>query len=147
MKKFLSISFVIVIVDRVLKMLVENFLTSKKVYVIKNFFYLVFTKNDGAAFSMMEGMKILLIFVGIAASVFIYYYVKKNNIKNIGYSLLLGGIIGNLIDRIVYGYVIDYIGFKIFSYNAPIFNLADMAIVIGAFIILIGSDKYENNGA
>lgn len=144
MKKFLGISFIIVLVDRILKILVQNFIEGK-IYVIKNFFYLIFTRNIGAAFSIMEGMQIILILIGIAALVAVYVYVRKNNIKQIGYPLLFGGILGNLIDRIIYGYVIDFIGFEIFNYQAPIFNFADMAIVIGAFIILIGSDKNEDN--
>ena len=59
--------------------------------------------------------------------------------------MLFGGIIGNIIDRLIYGYVIDFIGIKIFSYNFPIFNIADTAIVIGAVIIILGSDKNEIN--
>ena len=144
MKRFLNISFIIVLVDRILKILVQNFLTEEKKYIIKNFFYLVFTKNIGAAFSIMQGMRIILIIIGIIALVYVYYYTKKNNNRSIGYPLLFGGILGNLIDRIIYGYVIDYIGFNIFNYSAPIFNLADIAIVIGAFIIIVGSEKDEN---
>lgn len=144
MKKFLGISFIIVLFDRILKILVQNFIKDK-IYVIKNFFYIIYTRNIGAAFSIMEGMQVVLILIGVLALVSIYLYVRKNNIKQVGYPLLFGGIIGNLIDRIVYGYVIDFIGFEIFNYQAPIFNFADMVIVIGAFIILIGSDKNEDN--
>lgn len=145
MKKFFSISFIIVIIDRILKILVQNFLGNKVIYIIKNFFYLVFTKNIGAAFSIMEGKQFLLILVALLALVYLTYYVKKNNIKNIGFSFLYGGILGNLIDRIIYGYVIDYIGIEIFNYKFAIFNLADAFIVVGAFIILLGSEKSENS--
>ena len=59
--------------------------------------------------------------------------------------MLFGGILGNLIDRVIFGYVIDFIGFEIGSYEFPIFNIADIAIVIGAVFIIIGSDKNENS--
>ena len=144
MKKFLSIAFIIVLIDRIIKILVQSFLTTKKIYIIKNFFYIVYTQNIGAAFSMLEGEQFLLILIGISAVIFLYYYVRKNNCNNIGYSLLCGGIIGNLIDRLVFRYVIDYIGLEFFNYNFPIFNFADACIVIGAAFLLLGSDKIEN---
>ena len=61
--------------------------------------------------------------------------------NRIGYSFLLGGIIGNLIDRLFFGYVIDFIGVIIFNYHFPIFNFADIFIVIGAFLILFEKEK------
>ena len=143
MKRFYTIAFSTIILDRVLKILVENFLSTEKVYIIKNFFYILFVKNTGAAFSSFEGMNILFILVALCALIFIVYYIKKKNNYNIGYALLFGGIIGNLIDRIVYRYVIDFIGFEFGSYSFPIFNIADIAIVIGALFVLLGSDKNE----
>ncbi|MBO6195492.1 MAG: signal peptidase II [Bacilli bacterium] len=145
MKKFLSVSFIIVIIDRIVKILVQSFLTTKKIYLIKKFLYLTYVQNIGAAFSIMEGMQFLLIIIGVLAVVFIYYYIKKHNYNNIGYSMLCGGIIGNLIDRIIFRYVIDYVGLEFGSYNFPIFNLADVAIVIGAALVVLGSDKNESN--
>ena len=111
---------------------------------IKNFFYLVFAKNIGAAFSILEGSQIILILIGILALAFIFYYMIKNNKYEIGYALLCGGIVGNIIDRIVYNYVIDYIGLEFFGFSFPIFNLADACIVIGAAFLLLGSDKSED---
>ena len=58
--------------------------------------------------------------------------------------MLFSGIIGNIIDRVFYGYVIDYLGFIIFKHNMPIFNFADILIVVGAFLFIVG-DKNENN--
>ena len=145
MKKFLSISFIIVLIDRISKILIEKFLGNKVIYIIKNILYIVYSKNIGAAFSILEGKQFLLSLIGVFALIFIYDYVKKNKVYNIGYSLLFGGIIGNVLDRLIYGYVIDFIGIKIFSYNFPIFNIADTAIVIGAVIIILGSDKNEIN--
>lgn len=145
MKKFLSISCIVLVLDRIIKVLVQGLLSSDRLYIIKKFFYLVYVKNIGAAFSILEGKSILLILIGLVALGFIYWYVKNNKPNNIGYALLFGGILGNLIDRIIFGYVIDFIGFEIGSYEFPIFNIADIAIVIGAVFIIIGSDKNENS--
>ena len=69
------------------------------------------------------------------------YKKKKYNIE---FALIIGGLIGNLIDRIVFGYVIDYIGVIIFKYYFPIFNIADALIVIGAIILLFRKDGDKN---
>lgn len=145
MKKFLSISCIVLVLDRIIKVLVQGLLSSDRLYIIKKFFYLVYVKNIGAAFSILEGKSILLILIGLVALGFIYWYVKTNKPNNIEYALLFGGILGNLIDRIIFGYVIDFIGFEIGGYEFPIFNIADIAIVIGAVFIIIGSDKNENS--
>lgn len=143
MKKNYIIAFLIILIDRILKILVQVFLPLKKIYIIKNFFYLYYAKNIGAAFSIFEGKSILFILIGLISLFIIYYYIKKNNINNIGYYLLFGGIIGNLIDRILFGYVIDFIGLEFGNYSFPIFNIADMAIVIGAVFVLLGCDNNE----
>ena len=74
-------------------------------------------------------------------------YNKLNKLDYIIYSLLYGGIVGNLFDRIVYGYVIDYLDFYIFNYNFPVFNFADVCIVISVILIIFDSIRgvlYEN---
>lgn len=145
MKKFYIVSVLTIIIDRILKILASTFLTTKKIYIIKDFFYLVSTYNEGAAFSSFEGMTILFIFIAICSLIYIFYYMKKYDVKSVGLALLAGGIIGNLIDRIIYRYVIDFIGFEIGNYSLPIFNIADIAIVMGAIVIMIGCEKNEVN--
>ena len=77
------------------------------------------------------------------------HYIKKNNIQNklelVSISLIIGGSLGNLMDRVVRGYVIDFLDFKIFNYNFPIFNLADTFIVIGVILLLLKELRKENN--
>ncbi len=143
MKKFYVSSFFLVLIDLIIKIIVQNFLNEKTVFIIKNFLYLTFIKNEGAAFSILEGGSIIFILVGIIAIFLIANYIKKHN-YNMGYIMLFSGIIGNLIDRVLYGYVIDYIGTIIFDNYMPIFNFADVLIVIGAILVIIGSDKSEN---
>ena len=141
MKKMYLISLLVIILDRITKMVVENFLDGKVLHVIKNFFYLTCVKNEGAAFSILENKVFFLAILGVLALAFLIYYVTKHDKNNIGYFFLIGGIIGNLIDRIFLGYVIDFIGFNIFSYSFPIFNIADIFIVVGAIFILFEKDK------
>ena len=141
MKKMYIVSLLVILVDRIAKIFVEKLLDGKIVDVIKNFFYLTCVKNEGAAFSILENKVLLLSLLGILALVFLIYFVTKYNKNNIGYFFLIGGIIGNLIDRIFLGYVIDFIGFNIFSYSFPIFNIADIFIVLGALFVIFEKDK------
>ena len=144
MKKFYIIVILGIVIDRILKILISSFVT-EPIHIIKNFFYITYVKNDGAAFSILEGHQLLFVLIGMAALGLIFYYVKKNNIKNIGYAMVFSGIIGNLIDRLFFGYVIDFIGFNLFGRSMPIFNFADILIVIGAIIAVLGSDKNEDS--
>lgn len=109
--------------------------------IIKDFFSLHFTKNTGAAFSFLTGYSwIFVIIAFIFLFIIIRFFIYQKNLKQIevfAYSLLLGGVMGNLIDRIINGYVIDFLSFKIFDYYFPIFNLADTFIVIGAGLLII----------
>ena len=141
MKKMYIISFLIVLVDRITKILVEEFLDGKVLNIIRNVFYFTNVKNNGAAFSILETKVLLLTIISAFAVAFLIYYVAKNDKNNIGYFFLIGGIIGNLFDRIFLGYVIDFIGINIFSYSFPIFNIADIFIVLGAIFILFEKDK------
>ena len=95
----------------------------------------------------MSGDKWLLIVIAFIAIGLIYKTFIENKkidmFNTVIYSLLLGGIIGNLLDRITYGYVIDYLEFIIFKYHYPIFNFADICIVIAVFCIIIKSIQEE----
>lgn len=89
---------------------------------------------------MLSGYSIIFILIGVAALIYIHKYLLKDaktKIEKISYAMLIGGIIGNLFDRVVYGEVIDFISFKILNYNFPIFNLADTFITVGVILIII----------
>lgn len=143
----LILSLIFLIVDQISKILVVKFLDLNSVTVIKNFFYLTYTNNTGAAFSILTDKRIFLVLVGIIIIILLIYYLKKHQIKNtinkIAFALVIGGSLGNLIDRIIRGSVVDFIDIKIFSYNFPIFNLADTFITIGVLLLLININKEE----
>lgn len=144
------ISIILLCIDQISKLLIVNLLTkTDSITIIKNFFYLTYINNDGAAFSILVGKRILLILIAVLVIVMLIRYIKKNNIQNklelVSISLIIGGSLGNLMDRIVRGYVIDFLDFKIFNYNFPIFNLADTFIVIGVFLLLLKEIRKENN--
>lgn len=142
MKKFILLfSLLLVIFDQIIKSIV---ISSIELYdlvkVIPNFFYITYIKNDGAAFSLFSGSRWLLVSIAVIAIIFMIRfifsdrYITKYDVC--AYSLIFSGIVGNLIDRIFYGSVIDYLSFYIFGYSFPIFNFADICIVIGVFMIL-----------
>lgn len=147
MKKIGIISLIVIIIDRILKVLVtNNFVLNVRNKIIDGFFYITNCHNEGAAFSLFSGNVLFLIFITLIVLFLIYRTINKENVNKIGilaYGLLLGGILGNLYDRIFYGYVIDYLDFRIFNFNFAIFNLADAAIVIGAILLIVfeGSDN------
>ena len=152
LKKISIISILVLLIDRVLKIIVSTFLPlNKKVSIISNFFSLTYCKNKGAAFSILNNNVLLLIIISIVFIYYLYNMVKKeelNNKKCLIYALLFGGIFGNLFDRIFLGYVIDYMDFKISNYNFAIFNFADMCIVIGAILfIFLKDDKNEKDSS
>lgn len=141
---------VIIVGDQMTKIIVNHTLSLGGSYtIIDNFFYFTYAHNTGAAWGMLAGKINLFLIVSIVASIgIIYYFVKSEpyqKLTRFGLVLVFGGLIGNLIDRIAFGYVRDFIDFIIFGYNFPIFNVADMAITIGmALVILeIGLEEYK----
>lgn len=145
-KQIYIVSVICFICDLVSKLLVLKL--DKIITVIPNFFYIILVKNTGAAFSSLEGFTYLLIFIGIFALFYIVKYINKNILtlfEKVGYSLLIGGILGNLYDRVVYDGVIDFLSFTLFGYNFPVFNLADVFICIGVFFIFLNLVKGDIN--
>ena len=141
---FLSLSIFIILIDQITKYLISY---NYKLFINKDFllFKLDFVKNYGAAFNILSGSRIFLSLISIIFSILLIYIIlKKNNLKVIdlySYSFILGGTIGNGIDRILKGYVIDYINLNII--NFPVFNIADISINIG-FIFLV-YNIFKNN--
>jgi len=135
-------SVIIFIIDQIVKLCVGFFIPlNTSITVFKNLFYISDVHNYGAAFSILYGNRIFLIIVSVLTLVLVYHFLLKNkkfSWMDISiYSLLIGGILGNLFDRIIYGYVVDYLDFYFFNYNFPIFNIADICIVCSVVLIII----------
>ena len=153
-KKIFIGSFIFLIIDIISKIIIKNTMSlNESITLIPNFFKLTYVLNDGAAFSILEGKQIFLIILAIMALGILIYYVFKEKLTNYRvfyYSLLIAGILGNLLDRIVYNSVVDFLDFNLFGYNAPIFNLADTFIVISVlliFIEIIRKEVYETKSS
>lgn len=137
------VAFIILIIDQVTKFFALNLRDGKVIYLIDEFLKFKYLENRGAAFGILQNQKWLLSLVSIAVIIYlIYFYFKYKNrlssIYRVTLGLILGGAIGNLIDRMVRNFVVDFISVTFPNgYNFPIFNVADMAIVIGVILILI----------
>lgn len=129
-KKNYIIALFIIILDQLTKYLVIN----KSIIIIPNFLNITYTQNTGGAFGIGRINFILIISIIIIIGIIVFLIKEKKKITNyIPFILLLSGSIGNLIDRIFRGYVIDFIDVNIF--NFPNFNIADICITLGIFFI------------
>lgn len=152
MKKSYLFVILLIFVDQLSKILVLNFLNNEIVF-IENFFSFLFVKNIGAAFGLFGGNMILLIAITFCLICYLFYDIKKNinNKLNVFFSsLVLAGAFGNLIDRIVHGYVIDFISFTLFGRQMPVFNIADICVsvgVLGLIYIILKEEKNERNNS
>lgn len=140
-KKIIIVSGIIVLIDQLIKYFVGMNLPDQSISIIPNFFSLVYTENTGAAWGILTGTRWFLIIISLVAiyTVVKYFLLDINitKLEFIAYSLVLGGIVGNLIDRLVHGYVIDYLAFTFGNYDFPIFNLADSCIVVGVSLVVM----------
>ena len=138
--KFLAASFFIIFLDRITKIYFYYNQPEAYNFGLLKLHYLI---NYGAAFSILQGQRILLVAMPIFVMFLILYYLKGTNKKNIAYYgmlFLFAGATGNLIDRLFFGYVIDFIDLSFFP---AVFNVADISNTIGAMLILISLFKKE----
>ena len=143
------LTIIFLIIDIISKLVVSSLMNVyDSIVIIKNFFCITYVRNTGAAWSIFEGRVLGIIVVSLIKISFIVYYISKQKVKSklekIGYSLILGGALGNLLDRIIYGYVIDFLDFNIFGYDYPIFNLADSFIFVGVMLLIIYTWRYND---
>jgi len=144
---FVATTVLIVLLDQITKVYID---TSMQLHdslpVIQGLFSITYVRNPGAAFGFLAGASplfryLFFVAVTVTAIVLILFYIRKNKAEeqrlNISLSLILSGAIGNLIDRIRLGEVIDFMDVYIGSYHWPAFNVADSSISIGAVILLI----------
>jgi len=134
---FLMASLVFIL-DRITKIIaVRTMSYGQSINVLPNIFHITLVSNNGTAFGLMKGQNVILAVVAAVAVVLIVIYAVTH--KGLGFAvslalgLILGGALGNLLDRIKFGYVIDFFDFRIW----PVFNIADSAITVGMIILVI----------
>ncbi|MDD5496407.1 MAG: signal peptidase II [Candidatus Omnitrophica bacterium] len=130
------ISSSIFVFDRIIKAFVcERLSEAQSIKVIPGIFHITLVFNKGAAFGILKDQRLFFVLLSIAVISLIVVYLWRNNLKDyilfLALALLLGGACGNLLDRVRFGYVIDFLDFRIW----PVFNVADSSITIGAVIL------------
>ena len=151
MLKYLFITSLVIVFDQVSKWLMVSWLSLYETVVVMPYFNLTMAHNEGAAFSFLSqaGGWQRWLFIGLALviSVVLLVWLAKlkptEKLEAISLSLILGGALGNVIDRISYGYVIDFIDLYIGHNHWPVFNIADSAICIGAILLVADSFKSQ----
>ena len=136
---YILIAISIIILDQITKWLVAtNLGYGYEVQIIKNFFYVTYVRNKGAAWGIFQNGRIFFVLMTILVVIGILYLMsrEKSSYKKVVFSFILGGALGNFIDRLFRGYVIDFLDFYIFSYNFPTFNVADIFITVGTILII-----------
>lgn len=142
-QKIYNIVAIVFIIDQIVKIIIKHTMNLyQEISIIPNFFSLCYVKNTGAAFSILEDATLLLIVISIVFLLLIDKSIKKeeqnlSKLSIISLGMIIGGIFGNLIDRILYRSVIDYLSFSFGKYHFPIFNIADIGITVGVFILII----------
>ena len=131
------ITFILILIDQIVKYHIStHYLVGASTVIIPKFFNITYVENTGAAFSILSDNTMLIIIISFMLLFVLYKYVfvgdKYNSVK----MLILGGVLSNLIDRIFRGYVIDYLDFNILGFSFPIFNIADICIVIGCILFV-----------
>lgn len=137
----LIIAVTVLILDQVTKFLIStNMVLFEDIPVISGFFHITYVQNTGMAWSMLSGQQQLLSLAAFAAiGVMLWYlmYRRPDRITTISIGFMMAGAAGNLIDRLVFSYVRDFLNFYIFGYDFPVFNVADIALCLGVGLLIL----------
>ena len=139
---YIIISVLVVISDIITKrMAINGLLATDTMPIIKDVLHLTYVENRGMAFGMFDGGRMFFIMVTAAVLLVIAFILikksktEKNVWQMMGFALVVGGAVGNLIDRVMRGFVVDFIDFRII--NFPVFNVADIAVCVGSVLLVI----------
>jgi signal peptidase II len=141
--RWLWVSLIVIALDRITKFFAQKYLIANVALPVIPFFNLTLSYNKGAAFSFLNSASgwqmwmfgAIAIVVSIIILVWLFRLPKKEKWVGIALALIVGGAIGNLLDRFIYGHVIDFIDWYISNLHWPVFNIADSAICVGAFML------------
>ena len=140
-KNIYIIAIIYLMIDQIVKIIVRTKMELyQEIKIIPKLFSLYYVENDGAAFSILGNQTIFLIIVSIICLIILNKFIleeelPKNSLIPLG--CLLGGIVGNLIDRIIFKSVTDYLSIFIFKYSFPVFNIADIGITVGTALLIL----------
>jgi signal peptidase II len=151
MLPWLGIAAIVVLFDQITKITISQMLSYGQSKPITSFFNLVLAYNKGAAFSFLSNQggwqRYFFTGIAIAAALLIVYLLKRHAGQRLfcwALALILGGAVGNLIDRVMYGHVVDFLDFYIRNWHWPAFNVADSAICIGAVLFVVDELRRVN---
>lgn len=138
------IAGILIVLDQITKwIVVKNMELYEQITIVKDFFYITSHRNKGAAWGILEGKMIFFYIITTIVIIGVIFYMQKyakeSKLLAISLSFILGGAIGNFIDRIFRGEVVDFLDFIIFNYDYPIFNVADSSLVVGVILVLIAT--------
>jgi signal peptidase II len=146
---FALVAAVVVILDQITKQILWHH--GQNYDFIPGYFHITLVKNAGAAFGLFQGGRAFFIIASVVASIFLIYVAMRlpraQWQRRLYLGLIFGGAIGNLIDRVMFGEVIDFVRIGIAGHYWPVFNVADMGVSIGAVLLLITlmrADRLEN---
>jgi signal peptidase II len=145
--KWLGLSLLALILDQASKLVIASSMQLYQSIPITSFFKLTYVRNTGAAFSFLSDaggwqrwfFAVLAILISIIIAVWLTRLKKQETLLAVALSLILGGAMGNLIDRLAYGYVIDFLDVYYQTWHWPAFNVADSAITLGVMLMLLES--------
>ncbi|AXI09013.1 signal peptidase II [Oceanobacillus zhaokaii] len=138
------IALIIIAFDQLTKWnIVKTMELGESITVIQDFFYITSHRNSGAAWGILEGKMLFFYIVTVIVVIGVVYYMQKHakndKLLAVALSFILGGAIGNFIDRLFRQEVVDFFNFYIFNYNFPIFNIADSALTVGVILVIIAT--------
>lgn len=133
---------VLLVVDQLTKFAIDASMHVQESFdIIPNFFRITYLHNTGAAWSMFEGKMMffyIITVIALVAMIYFYYHSEKADVLfKTGIVCMMAGTLGNLMDRLVFQYVRDFLDFVILGYDFPVFNVADMALCFGVFLIVV----------
>lgn len=136
------VGLVVILIDQISKwLIVEKMDIYESIVIIENFFNITSHRNKGAAWGILQDQMIFFYIITFIVVLGIIYYMQKyalqSSLLGTALGLLLGGAVGNFIDRLFRKEVVDFLDFKIINYNYPIFNIADSALVVGVGLLII----------
>jgi len=153
LKRWLLVAVVVIVLDQLSKAAITSHFVHGESMAVTSFFNLVLAHNTGAAFSFLSDaggiQRWIFTAIAVVASVWIVWLLRKHQAEKLfsfALAFILGGAIGNLSDRIAYGYVVDFLDFYWGNSHFAAFNLADSAITCGAALMILDSFKGKNNG-